>query len=288
MEDQWALATQAVCQAMAQHTQPFTAAIHRVVSHEYGEPCGTGSYLRLLGNVYLLTNDHVARYVQQGGLSHQPRQDDYAHRIIHPFLSMPEPVDSAISRVDDESWNLATKSAIPASRIAPSHSTAQHELLFLQGYPGERSRWSALANGPISRSVPYLTQEATLPAGLDPRLYFALLYSPEHAKAVDNKGSHLPLPPGFSGTLVWNTNYVKCQGQDWQPDQSEATGLVALWGQNQYSDMIIAVRIEVVRMFLLQALRQEAAYFRWHDQGRPEGSAEADWYWATQQIQELA
>lgn len=288
MEDPWEAAIRTVCNAMAQHTHPFSVAIHRVISDDLGEPCGTGSYLRLRGKVYILTNDHVAWYVQGGGLSHQPRQDDFAHRIIHPFLSMPAPVDSAISRVDDESWNLATKSAIPVSRIARLHSTAQHELLFVQGYPGERSRWSAFANGPISRSVPYLTQEAPLPVGLDPRLYFALHYNPEHAKAVDNKGSHLPLPPGFSGSLVWSTNYVKCQGQNWQPDQAVATGLVAMWGQGEHSDIILAVRIEVVRVLLLQALRQEAAYFRWHDQGRPEGSAEADWHWATRQIPELA
>lgn len=273
---------------MSEHTAPFTSPIDGIVSHEYCEPCGTGSYLRLLGKVYLLTNDHVAQHIRNGGLSHQPREEDYAHRIIHPFMSMPSPVDSAISRVDDNSWDLATKAAIPANRIARSHDTARHELLFVQGYPGERSHWSALFNGRVSPAVPYLTQEAPLPAGLDPKLYFALHYNPELARAVDDSHSHLPLPPGFSGSLVWSTNYFRCQGENWQPDQAVATGLVAMWGQGVHSDIILAVRIEVVRMFLLQALQQEASYFRWHDQGRPAGSEKADWNWAIQHIPELA
>jgi hypothetical protein len=280
MQTQWSLTNQMladVCIAMAAHAHRFSVAIHRVISDDFGEPCGTGTYLNIRNNTYLLTNEHVAAFVQLGGLSHQPREGDFAHRIVHPFLAMGPPVDAAVSRIDDESWALATKDAVKASRIARTHSTAVHELLFVHGYPGERSRWSAFAGGPISRAVPYLTQEAPLPSELDPRVFFALHYSPEHASAVDGKGSHLPLPPGFSGSLVWNTRFVELNGQGWSPEEAVPTGLVCMWGQGDMTNLILAVRIEIVRAMLLRALRQEHAYFHWLDRGCPAGDPMTDW-----------
>lgn len=287
MGDSW-LETQAtVCTAMADYTHPFVVAIQRVISNDLGEPCGTGSYLRLRGHTYILTNDHVARHMTTGGLSHQPRADDFAHRFVHPFLSVGPPVDAAISRIDDESWNSATKKAIPASRVAQAHNTVEHELLFLQGYPGERTRWSAFANGPIARAVPYLTQEAPLPHGLDPRVYFALHYSPEHATPVKGSGPPLPIPRGFSGSLVWDTRFGALRGENWNPGHATVTGLVCMWGQGDVANLVLAVRIEVVRSMILTALRQEAAYFRWLARGRPEGDAFSDWLSAEREIVEL-
>jgi hypothetical protein len=86
---------------------------------------------------------------------------------------------------------------------------------------------------------------------------------------VSSLGSFLPEPPGFSGSLVWDTGYVRKRGQDWSPADATVTGLVFGWPLSDQSDSLIATRIEVVRAFLIQALRHEAAYFRWLGRGKP-------------------
>jgi hypothetical protein len=50
---------------------------------------------------------------------------------------------------------------------------------------------------------------------------------------------------------------------------------------------LLATRIEFVKSFLLQALRQESAYFQWESRGRPDGDDLADWTWAVDEIPAL-
>lgn len=287
MSKTWEQTQKAVCAAMREHSAPMTVALSRILSNDSGTACGTGTYLSLLGKTYVLTNEHVAEFTARGGLAHFVRDGECAHRLIHPFISMGEPVDAAISRVDDESWANTSKRALPALRIDHSHRTAQHELLFINGFPGERSRWSALADGLVSTSVPYLTQEAPLPPGLDPAIHFALHYSPEHAKSVDGRNALLPQPRGFSGSLVWNTHFLEAASNEWVPEQATATGLVCLWPQGQFANLILAVRIEVVRALILKALREESAYFSWLTRGSPTDSALYDWSVAERAIPDL-
>src|SRR6266540_1402564 len=113
-EHEWDVICSDVAKRMTDHVNSYTIALHEVVSHDLGMPAGTGTYLHLRGKSYVLTNEHVAELVLKGGLAHQPREGDFAHRSVHPFMTVPAPVDAAISRVDDESWGGSTKLALPA------------------------------------------------------------------------------------------------------------------------------------------------------------------------------
>lgn len=288
--ESWQETTRVVLRRMGEHTASMIVALSRILSHEEATPLGTGTYISLRGKTYVLTNEHVARFMESSGIAHYPRHNDYAHRLTNAFIAMTSPVDAALSRIDDASWKATTKEALAAERLDRKHEPVERELLFIHGFPGERSRWSAFAEGLVMDSIPYLTQEAPPPSSFHPNL-FALHYNPELAREGLGKSEVLPLPPGFSGSLVWNTRFVENEMQnnsDWSPEKATATGLVCTWGENQLADRIFAVRIEVVREFILLALCQEAAYFHWLHRGSPFGSPLEDWLFAETEIAGLA
>jgi hypothetical protein len=71
------------------------------------------------------------------------------------------------------------------------------------------------------------------------------------AERVDPKnGVPLSLPPGLSGSLVWNTRRMECESQKktWTPESTQVTGMLCSWIDS--SPIVIATRIEVIRDFL--------------------------------------
>ena len=86
---------------------------------------------------------------------------------------------------------------------------------------------------------------------------------------------------------MWDTGYVRKDGQNWSPDDAKVTGLVFGWPQSNLKDSLIATRIEVVRAFLIRALREEAAYFRWLERGQPSHDPLTDWVLAERSIADL-
>lgn len=290
----------AITTAMARHTAPFIAAIELIVAEEWNDtgdgpsalPCATGCYVELQGRPYILTNEHVAKKRLQYGLAHALRHasdpNGKAFRVINPFQSVAFPVDAAISRIEEEVWVQGQRHAIRSSRIAHRHAPAHGERLFLHGYPGALTHSSSFVGGMHATSVPFLTEECELPPGFAPNTFFALHYSPERATAAGHRSFTLPVPGGFSGTPVWNTHYVSMLGQDWAAEQALVTGLACAWPQGEYADRLLVVRIEVVREFLIHALRREAAYFHWLQRGQQGGDDWHDWYRAVDEIQDIA
>jgi hypothetical protein len=63
----------------------------------------------------------------------------------------------------------------------------------------------------------------------------------------------LQMPPGLSGSTVWNTNFVaaKMDGIDWTPELAKVTGVV--WGWPSGHACLVATRAEYLRSFLLGA-----------------------------------
>jgi hypothetical protein len=100
----------------------------------------------------------------------------------------------------------------------------------------------------------YTAREAPLPEDerFSPRRHFGLDYRPDLATDVIGKEG-LPLPPGLSGSTVWNTCVVeaKAQGIDWSPDLAKVTGVI--WGWPSNIGCLIATRVEYLHGFLLQA-----------------------------------
>jgi hypothetical protein len=140
--------------------------------------------------------------------------------------------------------------------MATRHAPVERELLFVFGYPGQYAR--VPFNVMFAGGCGYLCQEApaictplaTPPfdrlsgqAFFDPARHFAIEYRPGPATiAVGDRG--LPLPPGMSGSLVWDTGYfaARADGREWSPEMAVITAIV--WGWHSNTGHIVATRID--------------------------------------------
>jgi hypothetical protein len=244
--EQWEKMCAETVNKMIEHVQPYLSPISRVLSENEGEHLGSGSYMKFKESKYLITNEHVARYLDAHSLTHQFSGDENILRLNKPAIAEPAPVDVAISEIPNSSWCLFehAASAIPYDRFAQYHNPTRHELLFFAGYSGERAKF--LFGHLITRGTPYLTQECPFPSdvkGADPNFHFSLFYPPDLAKSIDGT-SHLPDPHGFSGSLVWDTKFVACleAGIEWNPQMAKVTGIV--WGWPSSAACILATKVE--------------------------------------------
>lgn len=231
-EAEWPQIVADVATRMSRHVEKYTAPISKIISQDEGEHCGSGSYWDFSGRKYLITNEHVARVRKTHSLATKIFGDDNYFRLKSPFAADEMPIDVAIARVEDCEWNRFPHraSAILPNQLAPAHQLAEGELLFTAGYSGERFRFTF--GHLFTAGTPYLAREYPLPddGSCDRRLHFALEYNPAKAISLDGSTRSLPLPPGLSGSLVWNTKVVEARmrGQAWSPDIAMVTGMV--WG----------------------------------------------------------
>jgi len=67
---------------------------------------------------------------------------------------------------------------------------------------------------------------------------------------------------------------------------SRIVGVIHRWDIK--SESLIATRIEVVRDFLLDTIRHEAAYFKWLARGAPQQDDWRDWFEVVRAIHRLS
>ena len=242
------------------------------------------------GETYLFTNEHVARAINKNPIAHQLIDGERATRVMNPFQVAEYPYDMALSRIEREAWFIEKnmRLALDVSQVAMRHHPVESEFLFVLGYSGQRSYFSPSFETLFTKGTPYLSL-ATENSPEDPSdMWFAIPYLPDLAKSLRPQGAGLPVPHGLSGSPVWDTNFRRCmlEERQWPPQESRVTGIVVRW--SEATGHLIAVRAEYLREFLLNALRCEAAYFRWIQRGRPENDALADWVWAERSISVLA
>lgn len=257
--EHWNRLVAQVDEQMKEYTKPLVTPLSRALQDEhgeYGELHGTGNYIELLGQKHLLTNEHVAKELEQHSIAHQFLDCEDVFRATNPFSTFPWPLDVAISPLDAKVWNLKKhKSAvIPESKWALAHGGVKGEIFFFKGYAGERSDFHF--NHLITNATSYACQEVPLPPDnrFDERFHFALDYRPDRAIPLGDNNPGLPDPHGFSGSLVWNTRFVELgsNSQPWSPECAVLTGLV--WGWPSSTACLVATRAEFVRSALLRAL----------------------------------
>ncbi len=279
-----------VTDRMREYTYPYIASISREVEQNFADHLGTGLYLRIQSNNYLLTNEHVARSVRETPLAHQLLEGEGATRVMNPFQVARQPYDMALTRIESAAWedqrNL--RRALHVSHVGSKHHPEDCDFLFILGYSGQRSYFSPTFKTLMSGGTPYLTQEAKDQPDDLSEMYFAIPYRPELARSLDPKRPNLPDPHGFSGSPVWDTNFRRCMlaGRQWTPEESRVTGIIVRW--LHATGHLIAVRVEFIAEFLLYSLRSEAAYFHWIGRGQPENDALTDWVWAVESIPDFA
>ena len=235
----------------------FMTPISRAIEHDYGEHRGSGAYIEFAGQRLLITNEHVLENPERYHYTQQFHGCEDVLKLPIPAAAEPHPFDVAICPIGDERWQSRQHSAavIPASRFASTHSPVERELLFFIGYSGERSQFQF--GTLFSPGTPLLTQEPVpRVAGLHEN-QFALSFKPELAESVDGSTRGLPLPPGMSGSLVWNTRFVEygMQSRPWSVQEAQVTGQLCRWPTNE--PYVIATRVEAILAFLQRHMAPE-------------------------------
>lgn len=239
-----------VSPAMQAHIERYLTSISHAITNDEGETQGSGSYIEYEGHRFVLTNEHVTREANEKRFTHKFKGPEEIFQLAKPLAAEPDPVDVAICPVPDASWSHLPHEteAIPLSLFAERHAPIEREMLFLYGFTGERSKF--FFNTLNTPGTPLLTQEMIPPVqGLHPN-EFAINYNTEKSRTFDGRSGTLPLPPGLSGSLVWNTRLVESvtAGRDWSPELAQVTGMLIRWTSgNTY---VVAVRVEIIREFL--------------------------------------
>jgi hypothetical protein len=251
-EDEWNQSIPQVVKDMTDFLRQYRAPVFEDFG-DHGTGWGSGAYLELAGKVFILTNEHVACARNAGRkLGYQfDQQEDILH-VVGDHVALPPPFDLALLPVDELKWRDQSNgsSAIQIDQIALAHSPVQTEILTFSGFAGGNVgfHFGTLA----SMATCYTSREIVLPedSRFSSRYHFGLDYRPDLATDVIGKEG-LPLPPGLSGSIVWNTGFVeaKMQSVQWTPQLARVTGVV--WGWPSENACLVATRAEYLRSFLL-------------------------------------
>jgi hypothetical protein len=135
-KDEWDSYAAHVTQEMK--PRPFVTPISKTIDAVTGEPWGTGNYIRLGQEPYLLTNEHVAEALKTHALAHQFGDCEKVFRATNPFKVVPWPLDVAVSQVETSVWKSESHGSamIPEEKWALAHAPVAGEILFLKGYKG--------------------------------------------------------------------------------------------------------------------------------------------------------
>ena len=247
---------------------------------------GTGTFIKLLGEIHLLTCEHVAKIRLGQPLTYFTDAGQEAAAMRSPFFCASPPVDAAVARLDDRRRQVFAKNPIPVSAFDRTFGAEVGEILFVHGYPYPKSQFfQSFGNRFVGKSVPYTTCQRPLPDGFDDRVHVALHYPREGT--VDEEGNpvDLPRPGGLSGSLLWDTKMVGAEVPFWSPQLAKVCGIVIAWCEDD--ELLIATRIEHVNQMLLVHARHEAAYFRHIDPSEPDRGPLEDWLYAEGAIGEI-
>ena len=94
-EEEWDATCRRVVADMTDYLRPYRTAIYEH-KQDYGEGWGSGSYLRLLDRIVILSNEHVAVARKRGRiLGYQFDGQEDIRRIVGNDVEYPFPLDLA-------------------------------------------------------------------------------------------------------------------------------------------------------------------------------------------------
>lgn len=135
----------AVSNLLALQLAPFVTPISGKLDELTGQHVGSGGYIHWRGKRLLLTNEHVAATVARHSLARKCFDSEDYLLITNPFTTTAAPRDLAVSLVDDL-WKHVRHSgmAFPDHRFETTHAPLKAEHLFVMGFTGEKSYFSAM------------------------------------------------------------------------------------------------------------------------------------------------
>ena len=254
-EEQWNNAIPKVVKSMTDYLKPFRVPVFEDLGG-HGKGWGSGSFIQLGDRVFILTNEHVAKVrLKNRKLIYQLLGREDLIEIKGNHCEQPYPIDLALLPIDMNSWGETSNNsrAISLGQISLAHTPVDNEIFTFTGFSGQNTRF--LFNRLLCTATCYTAQEVALPIDkrFNCRFHLGLDYNPNNATDVVGSDG-LPMPPGLSGSTLWNTGYVEAMnnGCQWQPEMATVTGVI--WGWPSSNGHLLATRSEYLSSFLLQAL----------------------------------
>lgn len=238
-----------------------TTSISKLKNDNAAYAHGTGSYIKYKNDIFLITNQHVVTGGLEHYLSHIPGPTDH-YMVCKKFCARKYPYDIALMKLTDY-WSKATKIAFD-DKFDDKFQPVENEFLFWVGYPGTtltrhdpitetsiRSVYFDVLNSP---AIPFLTTVNnnfnSIGVEFDEDHHFAINY-PENG-SIGNKVimKSLPNPRGLSGSLVWDTKFIKTikDGKEWSPSLSKICGII--WADYPKTEVIFATKVETMNKII--------------------------------------
>ena len=273
--------------AMKRFTEPGITALYDVIDERTGQLAASGTFIANRSERYILSAGHALwEATKHNGLAHSTKNEAKPRFIANPMKLAGHPYDLGIVRLDSDALDDTEHVAVDSSKLAVTSEGVESDLLFIHGYPGKTSRHVALLETVFATSLPYgaATSSSQYP-WFDPKLHIALDFSPRGMVDEHGRDANFIDPHGLSGSALWKTNRAGKTEAEWSPADARIVGVIFAWDEKANS--LIATRIEVVRDFILGFVRDEFAYFRWHDNGRPPNTSYSDWIAAVDAIKSI-
>lgn len=236
---------------MKAYTASFLAPVYGAVDEQSGDLVGTGTFVRTGKGVFLLTAAHVAKKVETeyiaAGHSVGP-----AGRLVQfsSKFTRDDGLDVAVVHIDESTLNQGQRRAVNLADAAGCSTSIDNDLLFIHGFPGEKSRFFAMLGGVLSTTLPYSTCIGTSAySWFDTNLHVAAEYHPDGAENLTDKVVALPDAHGLSGTALWTTCSAENVGE-WAPEKARIVAVIHNWDQAAHS--LVGTRIERVMEFLVR------------------------------------
>ena len=223
-------------QPMAQYTLPYVVSIIGVHSPSEGRHVGSGVRCILDGRRAIVTARHVIQeatsypggFALSAGYGASPYQ-------VHGAVRCDWAADLAVYFLPDD-YKAPNESVAFWSdeRIDRACDRVATDYLFVHGFPGRRSRFSAFGPGVVSSSLPYgvMQKLEVLPSDLQ-EYHFALDFAPANMKVISQGASADTDPPidphGLSGSPVWRIGASGRSTAEWTPELSVLVGIITQW-----------------------------------------------------------
>lgn len=215
-----------------------------------GDHHGTGWFIEKNSIPHLCTCEHVAKYEAYGTLGYAPYGGSFGVNVGSKFSLNKHPIDFAMADISSTWAHICHRGKlIPKEKFAAVHQPAEGELLYFQGFPGADTN-SAFGQHNVKALSAFL-YEVVPPEELynetplfEDKLHICMAWSPANATPLTPHANVLSTPPGMSGSILWDTGYIKAKNEDrdWSINDIKVTGIV--WGASSKACVITATRIE--------------------------------------------
>lgn len=206
---------------------------------------GTGWFLEGENGGYLVTARHVVS--QASDPSRIGFSRDNGAMCVRPdgCWALADGADLAIASLGSTIQHLQPKSVLPRERVASHSDPLDDDVLFIHGFPAQRS--FVLAKGIATKSHGLATTKFSDLGAPDASPRFLIRYSSEGIQKSDGSPGECPDPRGMSGCPVWRANW-NGHIATWRPELATVVGVAIEWSQ-QFPALVVEP-VQRIRQFL--------------------------------------